>query len=81
MSRLTTGAVHKDGVGCKCERKGMWHCLTALLWENIEKRDVTENNNQNSGINDPMLNEMGEEGEKETDTYKLCPKMDTFNAN
>lgn len=24
---------------------------------------------------------MGEEGEKETDTYKLCPRMDTFDAN
>lgn len=31
-------------------------------------------NNQNTGTNDPTLNEMGE-GEKETDIYKFCPNI------
>lgn len=36
------------------------------------------NNYGNTRTNKPMLQEMGEEGEKESDTYNLCTKVDTF---
>lgn len=52
-----------------------------LLRKSIQKRDNRENNNGNTRTNKPMLQEMGEEGEKERDTYKLCLKVDTSNAN